>query len=225
MVPALELFSKENNINIQFTGTSGCPSLLGIQSMRGVSGIEKYNCRLLNDRVFEHVKNSKIQTVILINRWVYYTGSEARPTEINLIARNPSETVSKESSVSDFEWAVKNTIAKWATIGVRVVFVEDNPQQIYDPKDILPKGRALEKNYMKYSIELKEHVKNQSLVNSIIRNETVNVINFDDILCPNNRCPLGSNSRFIYFDDDHLSVEGSNLVYPKLKVELSSFLN
>jgi peptidoglycan/LPS O-acetylase OafA/YrhL len=225
MVPALELFSKENNINIQFTGTSGCPSLLGIQSMRGVSGIEKYNCQALNDRIFEYVKNSKIKTVILINRWVYYTGSEARPSEINLISKNPGETVSKESSVSDFEWAVKNTADKWASIGVKVVFIEDNPQQLYDPKDVLPKGRALEGNYMKYSIELKEHVKNQSLVNSIIRKQTANVINFDDVLCPNNRCPLALNSRFIYFDDDHLSVEGSNLVYPRLKVELSSFLN
>lgn len=29
MVPALEVFAKQNNLNIQFTGTSGCPSLFG----------------------------------------------------------------------------------------------------------------------------------------------------------------------------------------------------
>lgn len=44
MVPALEFFAKQNDINIQFTGASGCPSLLGVQSMRGDADIEKNNC-------------------------------------------------------------------------------------------------------------------------------------------------------------------------------------
>ena len=107
---------------------------------------------------------------------------------------------------------------------MKVAFLEDIPQQLHDPKDILPKGRGAEENYIKYSVELGEHTKNQSWVNSILRRQNASVMNFDDVLCVNNRCPLVSNSRFIYFDDDHLSIEGSKLVYPKLKDELRKFL-
>lgn len=224
MLPALEMFSKENNINIQFAGTSGCPSLLGIQSMRGSAKIEMHDCQNLNERVFEYAKKAKIGYVILINRWVYYTGSESRPHEINYIARAPNEPISKKSSASDFEWAVRNTVERWRGIGVKVAFLEDIPQQLHHPKDILPKGRGAEKNYMKYSVELGEHTRNQSWVNSILRRQNASVINLDDVLCVNNRCPPVSNSRFIYFDDDHLSIDGSKLVYPKLKVELRKFL-
>jgi len=224
MLPALEMFSKENNINIQYTGTSGCPSLLGIQSMRGSAVIEVHDCQNLNERVFEYVRKTKIKYVILINRWVYYTGSKSRPHEINYIARAPNESFNRKSSASDFEWAVRNTVERWREIGVKVAFLEDIPQQLHDPKDILPKGRGAEENYIKYSVELGEHTKNQSWVNSILRRQNASVMNFDDVLCVNNRCPLVSNSRFIYFDDDHLSIEGSKLVYPKLKDELRKFL-
>ncbi len=225
LVPALENFAKEYKVNIKFTGASGCPSLLGIQSMRGDAYIEKHNCQKLNERVFDHVKKSKIKTVILINRWVYYTGSESRPSEQNFISRNPGGVVDKSTSTVDFIWAVKNTIDQYQKIGVRVVFVEDNPQQLFGPKDVLRKGRAVESNYINYSVGYKEHVRNQEMVNSILRAQSNNVINFDDILCDGDRCPLVSNSRFLYSDDDHLSIDGANIISPRLSIELKRFLN
>lgn len=220
LLPAIELFAKNNGINIQFTGTSGCPSLLGIQSMRGEANIDKYNCQKLNERVFEHVKNSKIKNVLLINRWTYYTGSEARPNEINLISRNPAGDFDKDTSKADFIFAVKNTIERYKNIGVNVIFVEDNPQQLFEPKDILRKGNAVESNYIKFSVNFDDHVRNQQFVNSILREHSRNIINFDEILCSPRKCPLVLNSNFLYSDDDHLSIYGSKVVYPILSKEL-----
>lgn len=219
-VPYLEKYAVEHNVNIQLTGTSGCPSLLGIQSMRGAEGIEKYNCRDLNERIFNYVKDNGIKNVILINRWTYYTGSKSRSTELNPISRNPESPVSHESSKQDLLWALNNTVKRYKDIGVNVLFVEDNPQQLHEPKDILRKGAARDDLYNKYSVSYAEHLDNQSLVNSAIRASGGSTVSFDDILCDGQICPLVSNSKFMYSDDDHLSVDGAMMLYPKFEAWL-----
>lgn len=219
-LPALEKYAHVKNLGIEFTGTSGCPPLLGIQSMRGKKGIEKYNCRLLNERVFSHVKSNHIKNVILIARWVYYTGSISRPAEFNAIARDELQKTSKASSSADFAWAVRNTVARYGSIGVNVIFVADNPQQIREPKDILRLGKGVERKYNEFSVSAAEHVKNQQFVNGLLSAQNAQILNFDSILCGEQNCPLVRDSRFIYSDDDHLSVYGSLGIYPSLERQL-----
>jgi len=216
MLPAFEKFAFENKLGINFTGTSGCPSLLGIQSLRGQAGIEKYNCRELNERIFNYVKNSGIKNVILINRWTYYTNSISRPSEFNPIAKVTNIPVDKVSSTNDLVWAIQNTVKRYTDIGVKVIFVEDNPQQLHEPKDVLRKGRAVHEEYINLSVSREEHRKNQKFVNDIIRRTGAQTINFDDILCTEEICPLVDNLKFLYSDDDHLSVDGSLKLYQAL---------
>ncbi len=220
LIPALEEFAIESKLRIQFTGTSGCPSLLGIQSIRGESGIEKYNCKELNERIFNYVKTSGIKSVILANRWTYYVESLSRPAEFNPIARDLSLPIDKASSTRDLLWAVENTVSRYSSIGVKVIFVEDNPQQIYEPKDVLRKGRGNESDYLKMSVSTDEHIRNQKLVNDALRSSGAKVINLDDILCNETICPLVANSKFLYSDDDHLSVAGSIFVSKDLSTRL-----
>lgn len=220
LIPALENFAIENKLKIQFAGTSGCPSILGIQSVRGESGIEMYNCKELNERIFNYVKSSGIKSVILANRWTYYTESLSRPAEFNAIARDLSLPVDKLSSAKDLLWAIKNTVSRYSSIGVKVIFIEDNPQQIYEPKGVLRKGRGIESEYLKLSVSSDEHKRNQKLVNEALRNTGAKVINLDDILCNENICPLVANSNFLYSDDDHLSVAGSLFVSKALSTRL-----
>jgi peptidoglycan/LPS O-acetylase OafA/YrhL len=220
LLPALERFATDNKVRIQFTGASGCPSVLGVQSMRGDSGIETYNCRELNKRVFDYVKDTGIKSVILANRWTYYTDSFSRPSEFNPISRNPNLPVDKITSTKDLFWAIENTFLQYSSVGVNVFFVEDNPQQIYEPKDILRKGRANESEYLKFSVSLDEHNKNQRPVNEILRKTGADIINLDDVLCSGEICPLVAGSKFLYSDDDHLSVDGSLFISQSLSNQL-----
>lgn len=219
-IPALENFAIKNKLRIQFTGASGCPSVLGIQSMRGDSIIEQFNCQELNERIFDHISQSGIKSILILNRWTYYTGSMSRPKEFNAIARNMNETIDRSTSTRDLLWAIKNTVSRYASVGVEVIFFEDNPQQIYNPKDILRRGRGIESEYLKLSVSYDEHNKNQRLVNEALRSSGAKVISFDDILCDGHICPLVSNSKFLYSDDDHLSVAGSLAVSKSLSVLL-----
>jgi peptidoglycan/LPS O-acetylase OafA/YrhL len=220
LIPALEEFAINNKLMVQFTGTSGCPSVLGIQSIRGESGIEKYNCRELNERIFNYVKSSGIKSVILANRWTYYTHSFSRPAEFNPITRDLSLPIDKTNSTKDLIWALQNTVSRYSAIGVKVIFIEDNPQQIYEPKDVLRKGRGIENEYLKLSVSSDEHRKNQKLVNEALGSTGAKVVNLDDILCSEKICPLVANSKFLYSDDDHLSVAGSLLVSQPLSIRL-----
>lgn len=225
LLPALEKFAQDTRVAMKFTGTSGCPSLVGLQSLRGQALVEKYNCRALNDRVFEYVKASGIENVILINRWTYYSGSIPRPPEFNPVARDPGKPidgagVTQAASRADLAWAIHNTVSRYAQIGVRVIFVEDIPQQTFEPVDVLRKGRAVEAEYLRLSVKREEHEANQKWVNEVIRGTGAKVINFDDILCQQQVCPLVGDGKFWYSDDDHLSVEGAMKVYPRLAERL-----
>jgi len=220
LIPALEQFAINNKLRIQFAGASGCPSLLDIQSVRGETDIEKYNCKELNERIFNYVKNSRIDTVILANRWTYYTDSFSRPGDFNPITRNLDSYIDKTSSTKDLVWAIQNTVSRYSSINVKVIFIEDNPQQINDPKNVLRKGRGIETEYLKYSVTLEEHKKNQNAISQVLKNTTAKIINLDDILCFESICPLVANSKFLYFDDNHLSVYGSLFTSEKLSIRI-----
>jgi hypothetical protein len=49
----------------------------------------------------------------------------------------------------------------------------------------------------------------------------VRVLNFDNVLCDAQRCPIVKNGESLYFDANHLSVFGAKLLVPTLTLELS----
>jgi len=106
---------------------------------------------------------------VLVNRWTYYTSSVSRPREVNLIARNPhADTINAETSASDLAWAIENTVQRYRDIGVAVFLVADNPQQLYEPKDIVRKVRGNESKYLSLSVSRAKHIENQQAVNSML---------------------------------------------------------
>ena len=216
MLPTFERYAEENKINVLFSGVSGCPSVLGIQSMRGPENIEKYNCQALNDRVFEFVRDRGIKKIVLVNRWVYYTGSISRKG-INYIARNPeSTTINPQSSTSDLIWAIANTVEKYRNIGVEVVLVADNPQQLHNPLDVIRQGRGQEQYYFNASVSTDEHIRNQYAINVVLKQAGGKYINLDASLCDAVKCPLVRDGHFLYSDSDHLSIYGASVVYAEL---------
>lgn len=221
LLPALEKYASEHNTKILFAGVSGCPSLLGVQSMRGDQKIDKYNCRELNEKIFVHIKNTGIKNIILSNRWTYYTGSISRPHEFCPISKT-NQRSDRIASKKDFMWALDNTVSRYKEIGVNVILVEDIPQQKYAPITILDKGILNDSDINDYSVNYNEHLENQKLVNEAIKKQNVKIVNFNKIICNGKVCPLVKDSKYIYLDDDHLTITGALMVYPVLKEALQS---
>jgi hypothetical protein len=205
-----------------FAGTSGCPPLLGIQSERGDVQIEKYNCQNLNERIFDYVKRNKIGSVLLVSRWIYYTGNDLFPDNINYISTaGQSGGGTLENSRIAFEHGLFTTIERYNAIGVKVFIAMDNPQQRSPLIDALRvSGISGDSELNKSSITLQEHQLTQDYVNKAITgmgSKNVQIINFDSALCADGICPLAKENQSIYYDSHHLSVFGSQLVVPVLE--------
>ena len=88
----------------------------------------------------------------------------------------------------------------------------------YKYKDALKKSRGGDnKLLLQLSVPKDEHQKNQALINQKISSLGVTSINFDELLCWGGVCPLAVNGRFLYYDHDHLSVDGALFIYPALE--------
>lgn len=227
LIPALEKLGEHKAIGIAFTGFSGCPPVLGVQSMRGAAWNEKHDCKKLNARIFDYVKTHKIPAVILSARWSYYTTGASRPKEFNPIAVDENAKITVESSRAALAHGLKETIAAYRAIGVNVYVVDDNPQQQRHPKDALRRAmmqEALSDAALNgYAVSAKEHHAHQAAARDVIDANAAGAIrlNFDAALCDEAACPLVKDGAFLYSDDDHLSIDGAQTIYPLL---LESFL-
>lgn len=224
LLPAMEKYARNTNTNILYSGTSACPPLLGIQLIENEIDTRKHDCRRFNERIFEYVKENHIQSVILIGRWAYYIGGTTRPDEIAYISMDTSKDISKNFSRESFLYGLKKTIERYKAIGVHVFFIEDNPQQQLRPIDAIRRHTLTGEPINKFSVSAAEHQLDQKWVSSKIEqisNGWAEILNFDDIYCGSQICPFVENGKVIYFDDDHLSVDGAMLVYPKLTAFLT----
>ncbi len=223
MLPAIESLAKNKEINILFAGTSGCPPLLEIQSERGDAEIEKYNCQSLNERIFDYVKRNNISSVLLVGRWIYYTGNDLFPDAINHISTSGQSERALESSRIAFNHGLRTTIERYNAIGVKVFIAMDNPQQrspLIDALRVAGITGDSETKLNKSSITLQEHQLTQDWVNKAIAglgSKNVQIINFDGTLCNDGICPLAKENQSIYYDTHHLTVYGSQLVVPVLQ--------
>jgi len=225
LVPVLEKYAMERRINILFTGSSGCPSLLGIQSMRGETEVDKYNYRLLNEMVYNNIKNSEIK-IILVSRWNCYAPAVSRLEEFNPVARNQRQgAINKETSASDLAWVIENIVHNCRKIDVEIFLFVDNPQQIHDLMDIIRLGGGSEKKCMQLSVSRSEHTKNQQWINRVLAQQTITsgrergrgrYVNLDDIICNENQCPLVRSGKFLYSDDDHPGIDDALLLYDEI---------
>ena len=224
LLPALEKFSNDTGSAMLFAGESACPPLLGVQLMQNDSDKEQRNCGKFDERVFDYVKEHRIPAVILAARWAYYTGGTTRPQEVAYLALDLSKSASEEYSRESFRKGLETTIARFEKIGVHVLIVEDNPQQVYSPADAIRRHMLTGEPVNQFSVTTSEHLSDQQWVSGVFRqvgNGWARTLNTDDILCDDHVCPLMKDGRLVYFDDDHLSIDGAMLVYPKLAAFLS----
>lgn len=222
LVPVLERYGTENHVGLLFTAGSGCPPLLGVQSVRDPAAMRQLDCRALHQRVFDYVQANSITTVLLIARWTLYTGDDTG--EFNPITTDAATTVTVESSRRTFESALQQTIAAYRRIGTQVVLFTDSPQQPVYPRDALRRSTLSDESLNTLAVTLAKHQADQRWPAGVLSQydgKGAIVLNFDDVLCDTRVCPIARNGKLLYFDDDHLSIEGSLLLYPELNRRLS----
>lgn len=225
MLPALDRYGKEKHMRIVFGGLSGCPGLLGIEPARATGPA----CAELAHQAFTQAAKNHAAAVILVLRWSYYVGGTTRPNEIQTI-HTIGDTGQPETGMAALQYGLETTLARYQASAIPILLVEDNPQQLTTfPIGQLRFGSLKEENLNASSVSRAEHNRNQAPFNQLLqsvanRYSTVSLLHTDPVLCNADYCPWVKNSQILYFDDDHLSIAGSMLVYPSLANALSQIL-
>lgn len=228
LLSVLELFdsaAKVEGISGVFTGASGCPPLIGVYALRGDQN-EK-NCNKLNQRIFDYVAASKINKVILVGRWTYYTDGGYAGDNFSYLGLSPDGEKKKAASRKAFEYGVEVTSQKYKDSGVNVYLIEQAPQQEFEPKQIYQRvyrsGELSEELLAVLSVSKQKHRNLQSYVTDVFSTKAseFNRVTLDDVFCLKDKCLVGDALGSYYFDDDHLSIYGASRAMDKARNILS----
>ena len=229
VLPVLEKIASSGNINLKYAGYSGCPPLLGIYPIR--SDQNKKNCNNLNARAFDYIVENKINNVFLAARWTYYTegdysghGMQTLSVSVNDRGRN-----NKLSSTLAFKKGIEETFKKYNEHNINLYVMLQVPLQEYNPTRIIYQsilnGKLSGDKLLSNSITNSKNINFQFKTNEIIkkaanRYNNITIINPSDVFCYSEYCAVGNNKYSYYFDDDHLSIEGSYLLEPLIMSQL-----
>jgi peptidoglycan/LPS O-acetylase OafA/YrhL len=229
VLPELERLAKAQDLDLTYTGYSGCAPLLGIYPKRNDQAFK--NCHALNNKVFDYLKSHPLDLIFLAARWSYYTVGNYDDTNIQLIGKTPNGAFNQAESIKTFEWALQKTFKAYATLGAKIVILLQVPMQEQDPAKIyhqsITEDHLDQNRFSQLSVSLSKHLKLQKMTNEMILEaarpyKNIQVIDPTRIFCNQSHCPAGDLQSSYYFNLDHLSAEGSFKLNEVLKDSFSA---
>lgn len=216
VLPSIESIAKDNDLELTYTGYSGCPPIVGIYLER--QDQENKNCHDLNDKVIKYILNNSFDYMILSARWTYYTEGDYLGTGIQYIYDEENREITQENSIRTFRDSIKNTFEKYSKSDIKILVLLQVPMQEAGPSTIFYDssvnnnidGSKLVEN----SLLFQKHNDFQKLTNTIIIDEAskfnnVKIVDPTNEMCGITNCPVGNKDESYYFDDNHLSIQGS----------------
>lgn len=222
LLPAFDEAAKQANQRGVITGASGCPPLLGVFALR--SDQSDRDCYVLNRRVFEFIKQSKVTKLFLLARWTLYTDGGYGQNNFSYIGNTKSTQGSINNSRDAFNAGIEQTFKDYLEIGVHVYLVEQIPQQISSPKKLYYNLSMVTGGgggvIQEASVNFMQHQKLQEYVTlnfAKFRKRTgITILSLDDVFLYDGKFLMGSTNQSFYFDEDHLSKAGALLTVNKL---------
>ena len=223
LLPSFDEAAKQANQRGVITGASGCPPLLGVFALR--SDQSDRDCYVLNRRVFEFIKQSKVTKLFLLARWTLYTDGGYGQNNFSYIGNTKSTQGSINNSRDAFNAGIEQTFKDYLEIGVHVYLVEQIPQQVSSPKKLyynlsMVTGEEGGGVIQEASVNFMQHQKLQEYVTlnfTKFRKRTgITRLSLDDVFLHDGKFLMGSTNQSFYFDEDHLSKAGALLTVDKL---------
>ena len=226
LIPLFNSIANQKEIKGILTGFSGCPGLIGVQSIR--SDMQIKNCKLLAEKFYNFIKNNGIKKIFLVNRWTYYTDGEYSGNQFQHVTDKNIFFSNKQTSKKSLINGLENTLKKYNNLGTDVIFVHQTPQQIFDPYIIysnsydeknkkinLEKLRSFSVGHDK-SLDLQKFVRMNVDSLKIIYSNFI-TIDLDDFFCEDNKCLVGNEKASYYADENHLSIQGAKFLIDKFE--------
>ena len=201
--------TKEKDVKVFYTGSSGCLPFLGIYPKRN----DQYenNCNLLNERIFELAKSNDVDGIILSARWSYYTYGDYGFNGGVLISNSPEGPFSLQHSIDTFTSALEDTVNNYNSIDVPIHLITQPPHQKYPPQSVYFLSAKGMGSVESLSVRRSDFDRlNEIPINAFYKYESkINIYNITDLFCDEYVCLIGERDRSFYFDDDHLGTYGA----------------
>ena len=201
---------KKRGMKIFYTSANGCLPFAGIYP----EGNDQYqnNCNLLNERVYQFAKDSKVKGIILSAIWSYYTLGDYDFRGAQLISDKANGPFRLQHSISTFSNAFDVTVKKYTSIEVPIHLITEPPRQKYLPKSayfMIERGRS---SITDLSVKRSNFEKLNEIpitVFSTHENE-IDIYNITNLFCDELLCPIGDKNGSFYYDNTHLSTYGAS---------------
>ena len=208
-ISGFKQFADANNLrgNLAFGGA--CPPLLGYNRSR---------CETLINKIYNYVENNNIKTVFLVSNWGFLF--------LPMVDAETGISASSKSELSSLiEKSFKYTVKQYNKIGVKVVFMGRVPTQNYKAREIykniymLPeylREKALNELHVKRNNH-REYNKYFHTLFSDYKSDNIAYLDPTDYFCDEDKCPVGSLVKSLYWDHDHISNEGAKHIFQLLE--------
>lgn len=215
---------------------NGClPFLDTLSYDRVTKEDDKLHCHDLINNSFGIAKSNSVRTILLVSRGPLYLSGKGFISpdgyydeghhERKLIYR---PRVDLKDHAAIWEAAMRATLAELTTAGKRVVFVLDNPELGFDPKTCIDSRplRLTQKVRTPCAvprIAFEERNRDyRALVAKVLQNfPQVVLIDGARPFCDVEWCWAIKDGKILYYDDDHVSLEGARLIAHEIMPHLS----
>jgi hypothetical protein len=217
LIPLLKRYAETRGLSFAVAARGDCVPLFGV--WRSKDGANRV-CRKFNDEVAAFIRDNSVKAVVIAARWSVYTGG------IQWLIDDQHPTSDKQMTKVVFKEALERTLA--ALEGRRLAIVEQVPQSIAEvpsaylvltrlgrPISSVGARRETHEKQMRFTAEALTHLEKKYGYLRIDPAKT---------LCKAEQCIVETNGKLLYFDDDHLNLEGSMLLYPLFEAELDRWL-
>jgi peptidoglycan/LPS O-acetylase OafA/YrhL len=210
-------YFKNKNIDILLLANSSCPPYKNTILAR--SSQEAKNCQENIDEIYKVVKlMPKADKVIFITRGVKYITKEGFGEIDNEKGIDKLSFYNNDKNLShkeQFYKGVEDTFAYFKNKNITLYYVLENPELGFSPKECLARPFGIGRN-SDCKIDVKifdtrmDEYKKQ--INSIAKKySNVVVLDSKNVFCDGKFCYAIKNDKMLYSDDDHLSIDGSNI--------------
>ncbi len=236
MLPALDRYGRIHDVKIVYAGGDGCLMLPDVLVLTRTALGKSCNAIARN---FAGLSRQQLPSaIVFVQRWSMYANTaRTRPDETSQIALlgpgGEPQAAGNRTALNILSISLRRALAFYREIGVPVVLIKDNPQQVNDidvPLAVLRfSGAGADEPINRVAVDYRKHVRDQSGTNRLLddmegKYPGVTVLDIDPALCRGGICPWVKDGRFLYRNDDHLSSYGAMQVFPLLTEHLDRVL-
>jgi len=221
----------ENGHSALLAWTGGCPPVFGIDKDESVSSRAVDTLCTKRNRAIESLIKSdqRINAIVLVGRWSYYLNGQGTGVDkTNTITLWPEDGVKSDVLNQDdfFVEKIKQTIRQLSNDGHSIFIVEQVPEfSRYDARVVAlglvngsinsnNESNKLDEKFNRLTTEtyqevLKRQNKIQLALQDASSKKLITVLKTHQFFCDENECSLMPKGEPLYFDNNHLSSNGS----------------